>query len=227
MSQIKKLNLSQTIALVVSVSSAVLLITFLVRAWVEPFAVPPGGTVYTPVNTGPTAQTKEGNLQVNALSTFDTAVSDNTIETGTLCLGNGINCESEWPSGEFIFTAGNVLLASDDTEVSTNTYSSYLHIKTILVGAGGTLRIEFDLKGSWDARAAYARIYRNGSPIGTERILYSESYTTYTEDISGWQSGDQVSMYIKSTYNFGGSPHAYVKNFRIYVDSYPGVPVHY
>ena len=105
MFQIKKpkLNLTQTITLVVSVSLTVLLVTLLVRAWIEPSDIPPGGTVFTPVYTGPTAQTKEGVLKVKALSTYDETVSDNTIETGTLCLGNGTNCQSDWsedcPSG--------------------------------------------------------------------------------------------------------------------------------
>ena len=101
MFQIKKpkLNLTQTITLIVSVSLTVLLVTLLVRAWIEPSDIPPGGTVFTPVYTGPTAQTKEGVLKVKALSTYDETVSDNTIETGTLCLGNGTNCQSDWPSG--------------------------------------------------------------------------------------------------------------------------------
>ncbi len=39
----------------------------------------------------------EGNIFGNGgISTYDTTVSDNTVETGTLCLGNGTNCISNW-----------------------------------------------------------------------------------------------------------------------------------
>ncbi|MCD6528221.1 hypothetical protein J7K44_01120, partial [bacterium] len=37
----------------------------------------------------------------NGISTYDTSVAANTIETGTLCLGNGTNCRSTWPGDIF------------------------------------------------------------------------------------------------------------------------------
>lgn len=43
-----------------------------------------------------------GNLFVTGgISTYDTTVADNTVETSQLCLGNGINCRTTWPSGSF------------------------------------------------------------------------------------------------------------------------------
>jgi len=100
----------------------------------------------------------------------------------------------------------------------TTTSESYTKLKTITLGSNiginTTLRIRFDLKldpvglPPW----AYGRIYRNGIAVGTERETGSSSYTTYSEDITDWNAGDTVELWVR-TYNSGYT--AYVRDFTI------------
>lgn len=118
------------------------------------------------------------------------------------------------------FGAGDYYLISADTEEST-TSSTYVKAKEIKIHQGGTLRIKFDLKSSSGIYAVYGRVYRNGVAVGTQQGSTSTSYATKSEDISGWSAGDLVQLYIKRT----GGVTAYVKDFTIYVDDYPGAQV--
>ena len=108
--------------------------------------------------------------------------------------------------------ASDVLKNSDDTEKSNN-QTSYTKIKEIKVNEAysGTIRIKFDLKSATTANA-YAKIYKNGVAIGTERINATMTYVTYSEDLSlALVANDLLQVYahgIPSTY--------YVKNFRFY-----------
>lgn len=107
-------------------------------------------------------------------------------------------------------SAGDILEASADTERST-TSDSYTKLKEIQLPrfGGGTYRIKFDIKKSGDE--GYARIYRNGVAVGTERSA-TVTYVTHSEDISGWSAGDLCQLYVKKA----GGATAYVQNFRIY-----------
>ncbi len=68
-------------------------IAFYVVAWQEPSQVPPGGNVPTPLNVGPTGQSKSGGLILNTGG----AVNGLIIDKGNLCLGS--DCRSSWPGG--------------------------------------------------------------------------------------------------------------------------------
>ena len=70
-----------------------------------------------------------------------------------------------------------------------------------------TLRIYFEGKGS--SSLTYAQIYRNGSPVGTKRSIYNNTYLSFVEDISGWNPGDKVQLYVET------NADAWVRNFRI------------
>ncbi len=61
----------------------------------------------------------------------------------------------------------------------------------------------------------YAKIYINDVAVGTERTDATQTYETYSEDLSV-SVGDEVQLYLKSV----GTPNAcYGKNFRVYGDS--------
>lgn len=51
------------------------------------------------------------------------------------------------------------------------------------------------MKTKASGTTAYGRIYRNGTPVGTQRSTKSTSDVTYTQDISGWQPGDDIQLY--------------------------------
>ncbi len=107
-------------------------------------------------------------------------------------------------------TAGDYLVAEADKEKSTSN-TSYTKMKEIVIARKGSLRIKFDMKGS--GVTVYGRIYKNGSPIGTERSTYGVSYTTYSEDISNWDIGDLCQLYTRTG---NVSYPAYIRNFRVY-----------
>jgi len=124
-------------------------------------------------------------------------------------------CQNVWAK-QLIYAYGGVsnnVLISWDTPAST-TNTSYTKLKTFTLGAylkpNRTLRLKFDLKTT--SNTSYATIYRNGSPVGTERITSSVSYVTYSEDISGWNPSDAIELYVKSS-DAGNT--ASVQNFRI------------
>jgi hypothetical protein len=111
------------------------------------------------------------------------------------------------------FQAGDIILASANTE--RYTYSTtMIKVKEIKIYREGTLRIYFEMRASLEANRVYAQVYRNGSPVGTLRMTTSESYTGYTEDISGWSPNDLVQLYYRSD---STAIRCYVRNFQIKV----------
>jgi hypothetical protein len=110
---------------------------------------------------------------------------------------------------QMMLVAGTIPLAASNTE-RTTVELSYTKLKEIVVGAGGVLRIAFDLKTNGGG-SAVARIYRNGVAVGTEQTDSTGSYVTQTEDIAGWQPGDLCQLYAKTS----GGTTADVCNFKL------------
>ena len=113
------------------------------------------------------------------------------------------------------YIVSDTLRASADTQQAT-TSDSYVKKKDITIKHGGTLRIKFDLK-STNTDGAYGRIYVNGVAIGTERITFSTTYATYSEDIGGFNTDDEVQLYIRRN----SADTCYIRNFRLYWDKAP------
>ena len=107
----------------------------------------------------------------------------------------------------------DTVILSHDAVVST-TAIDYTKKKTITLGAdiknNQTLRIKFDLSSS-DGDVAYGKIYRNGTPVGTEQSDGTDSYVTKTEDITGWNAGDTLELWIKT----GTSELALATNLKV------------
>lgn len=132
-------------------------------------------------------------------------------------------------SGQFLRTKGAgvnpdwasaplpILAPSDDnvavlaTERNDNS-TSYIKIKEVSISTGGTYRISFQMKIMSGSFAARGKIYRNGSPVGTERSTNQSTYQTFTEDIAGWLGDDLVQLYIYTTAS--GWP-AYIQQFLV------------
>ena len=109
------------------------------------------------------------------------------------------------------------LLHSNDSTQINSTQNTYKKVKTITLNAlyrtPETIRIKFDLKSTWSIHDAYGKIYKNGNPIGTERITNSTNYVTFEEDIS-FENGDTIELW---TYNIGwNAAYSYTRNFRVY-----------
>lgn len=109
--------------------------------------------------------------------------------------------------------ASDVLQSSADTERYIAA-SNYQKVKEILIKKTGVARIKFDLKvGNNSYPSAYGRIYKNGVASGTERSTSSNTYGTYSEDLSVVK-GDLIQLYYKC--DQPGNTAVYVQNFRIY-----------
>jgi|GEM_PF-5034880 hypothetical protein len=109
------------------------------------------------------------------------------------------------------YTAGTTLFASADTEQYKSDSTSYTKIKEMTLARGGVITVKFDGKYAVSG-PGYALVYRNDSPVGTERQL-TTGYATYSENIGGWAVGDKVRLYFR-TVGAGGA--VYVQNFRLY-----------
>jgi hypothetical protein len=114
-------------------------------------------------------------------------------------------------------TAGNNVMVSHPSFASNNT-TVYTKVKEILVNVTGTIRVSFDLSG-WTGYTAYGRIFKNGSPLGTERTSTTEaSYTTYTQDIEV-SAGDLIQIFAKMS--VAGSNTAKVQNMKLMIAETP------
>lgn len=118
----------------------------------------------------------------------------------------------------------SLIKASDDIKYSDDAVvyiynSTYTKRKSITITneCVGTLRVVFDLQGHPSVPTAYAKIYYNGSPIGTERAKTNFGYETFSEDFSGIKlnNGDTIELWGKldTVYNVGS-----VRNFRVEFD---------
>ena len=114
---------------------------------------------------------------------------------------------------DYPYAAGGSLIAYSDGE-DTSASDSYEKKKEIRISKAGTLRISFKARGS-TTNAGYARIYRNGSPVGIDHRLISGSYVPFEEDIAGWSPGDLCQLYL---HKGGVGNRGYAKEFRIYIN---------
>ena len=106
------------------------------------------------------------------------------------------------------------LMVSSDTERSTNS-TEYVKLKEIKIPKGGTLRIAMTLTTTQSDFYVYARIYRNNTPVGTERRAPSGG--DFFEEISGWTENDLVQIWCKSGHYLVSCN---ISNFRIYATPY-------
>lgn len=112
---------------------------------------------------------------------------------------------------------GDSLISANATERNSESLS-YVKLKETRAGNYGALRIKFSMYTGNVTYCVYGQIYRNGSPVGTERSTYSGTYITYSEDISGWSPGDLCQIYGKTD---NAVAPVYIKDLNIYSDGCP------
>ncbi|MBK9272807.1 MAG: hypothetical protein IPM48_14575 [Saprospiraceae bacterium] len=159
--------------------------------------------VFTDITTGNASATKHGYLP---------KLSDDTSE---FLRGDGT-----WSSINLVTIAADTIRQSADTERTSggDPDNTYTLKKDIEIQTNGSIRIKFDLQSSNGSYNAYGRIYKNGSPVGTERITTSTSYVTYSEDFDDVVIGDNFQLYIHNTFSGGSGNVARCRNFRVYFD---------
>jgi hypothetical protein len=171
-------------------------------------------------DAGPVANLKSG---TQAQKPANPEVGDVYLETDTsklyVCFSEGIWEEIvSGPALPEVSAGDNLCVSSDGEKGTTNT--EYVKAKEIRVYRPGTYRIKFDLVIYGQDLTAYGRIYRNGSPVGTERSNATITWVTFSEDIAGWEQGDLIQLYYRQV-GGTGSEAALVRNFRIYYDQGP------
>lgn len=129
----------------------------------------------------------------------------------TVVAGNGISVSGTLASGNVTvsmasaiyaqlrdYTAGaRYLWGSADRIYSTNG-TSLTKVFELYINRGGALRIYFTIIGLIGAQA---RIYRNGSAVGSLRTTSGLNSETYNQDISGWSAGDRVQIYALTPFS--------------------------
>ena len=178
---------------------------------------------------GFTGLTKGAAYYVKDDQTLGTTPGTITIFVGTAISTTEILIKGEGTLQEYIddsisgaghadeFIAGSDLVISADLmrQTQNNTYTKLKEIEVHRVAGVFTIKFSHEYSQSGSPTTAYARIYVNGSPVGTERSTSSAGgYTLYTENITVVQ-GDLVQLYAKLddpvTNNFSN-----VKEFRFY-----------
>ena len=143
-----------------------------------------------------------------------------TVGTYEIKVGVAISETEILISKNQLFTVGNSLLSSLDTERTVKNTATYQKLKEIIVRNHGQIKVYFEGKTSSNASAkGKFRIYVNGVAVGTERSLTNQTtYQVYTENINV-VSGDLVQLYANDD---GSNYDAYVRNFRIYINNFNG-----
>jgi hypothetical protein len=105
------------------------------------------------------------------------------------------------------------LIQNNGIVTTTNTFYTKLHTITLgsYITTNLTLKIYFEFKTNAATHNVWAKVYKNGSPIGNEQVDYTGSYVGYSQDIAGWNAGDTIELwgYASSGYI------CYVQNFQV------------
>lgn len=107
--------------------------------------------------------------------------------------------------------SSTVRLSADTTKTTTST--SYVLMKKIVVFRTGIYRVSFRMRNNNGIGGGKARIYRNGTPYGTERVGTNGATVTYTEDLP-FSKGDTIEVWALSNSSYS----TYISNFKIAFD---------
>lgn len=148
---------------------------------------------------------------------YTDALAENAVEAIMLAPLQAIQASLESIDSKRItdqVRASEDLLASANTERATLTEQVFTLRKSITISQSGQYRIKFDLgNSSAGVGTITGRIYKNGVAVGTSRAQSSDTYATYTEDISNWTAGDLCQLY--TTQSAAATAHK-CRNFQIF-----------
>ena len=111
---------SKIVPLCIGVLAFSVLFCAAIYAWTEPSAAPTGGSINAPINTGSTAQTKSGGLNIASATgnvgigtTSPAAKLDIETGNGTSGLKTGLICSNATTSKLYTDTNGNIVCGTD------------------------------------------------------------------------------------------------------------------
>jgi len=114
------------------------------------------------------------------------------------------------------------ILCANDTERAPDPASIvYTKLKEITLENWAKTKFTtyFELKGKSPGSNYYGRVYKNGVPFGTERIVTDTTYTAFTEDLD-FSDGSTYEIWCKSTLTYLS---VFVRNQRIIGEIKAGV----
>lgn len=171
-----------------------------------------GNTVAAHVLAGDTCSTDMGDIVGSMIDNGAVEITPSTVDQvipAGYHNGNGKIKALKVEPGDILLNANNSQKSTDGS-VSWTGYSKCKEIK--ITGISGIIRVHFHFwNGSANENRAYARIYRNGNPVGIERYSTTATQGSYTEDIS-FINGDAIQIYGYSPY--GGV--VTVREFELY-----------
>lgn len=173
------------------------------------------------INTGACTLNPNGLGARTIKKNFNQDLTDGDIKAGQIVIvvndGTNLQLIGGSSSSGANFAVGDIPVAAS-TGIVGETSTSYTKVKEIYIPRAGNLRVKFDMRLSGTSTSK-ARIYKNGSAVGTERSTSSTSYTTYSEDITGLAAGDRLQIYVDT----GASGiTTYIRNFILYASATEG-----
>ena len=117
-----------------------------------------------------------------------------------------------------IVTSNNIELDSDWTEDTTTSTTYVKATNKEFTIPYGVCYEAIELYFTWRMKhddtlgSSESRIYKDGVAVGAEKTRNTTSYTTFSDTLSGWEAGDKIQLYQKTS-----SGHTcYVDDFQIF-----------
>ena len=114
-------------------------------------------------------------------------------------------------------SVGDYIAVAHDDDIGVDAPSATKCKELIWKGQAGAFRVKFSMR-SPGGYTLYGYVYRNGAVVGTTRSTTSTTNVEFSEDISGWNPGDLVQVYL---YRSAGSGLCYVSKLRVCVAAPP------
>jgi hypothetical protein len=191
-----------------------------------------GGTVNGSALTGlPNIPSAAGILPIaNVPSSITPPIPDSSlaqITTASKVSGTAITGLASLPSGAGVIPSANlptptpvyvpvynadpsaIIASANNAQIGSLT-TTYTLMKDITLFGTGTLSFSWNSHSS-GSDGIYTKIYRNGSPVGTEQYA-GASPKVNIDTVSGWSNGDHIQLYYKTT--GGGGPT--LSNFLVF-----------
>ena len=127
----------------------------------------------------------------------------NQVCDGTTATAANLNSLTDASDAQLLHTHFIVASTADDVAFASasaqdsHSNASYTKAKDVTIGHAGTYNIRFDM---WmtGGTTVEGKVYKNGSPIGTERQTSSGTAVEYNESFA-FVEGDLVQLYSKAT----------------------------
>jgi hypothetical protein len=189
-----------------------------------------GGSANLIAGNGIILTAEAGGTRINSTATGGGSAS---IDTSTVLLPGGYTLQQYlnnlsyyfFPQWDYInsgyaYEAGDVVLASFGSD-GRRPADSPIKIKEAVLGAGGTVKASIRIY-TLGNQVGYALIYKNGHLV-TELGHAGNDAKSFSKDISGWEAGDKLQLYIKSSRG-SYDQNVQTSGFKISVREIPNIP---